>query len=76
MNDLADRLYRETTLTRQQATVVAGRVDGRSYQAIADEMDVSRGTAHKHGERARQKAEEAQQTVDVLQEVGFISGDR
>jgi DNA-directed RNA polymerase specialized sigma24 family protein len=75
MTDLADKLYRETTLTRQQATVVAGRVDGRTYQQIADEMDVSRGTAHKHGERARQKAEEAQHTVRVLEEIGFISAE-
>ena len=72
MTDLPDRLYRETTLTRQQAAVVAGRVEGQTYQQIADELGVRRGTAHKHGERALQKAQEAQQTVRVLQEIGFI----
>jgi DNA-directed RNA polymerase specialized sigma24 family protein len=72
MTELADRLSEQTTLTRRQAAVVAGRVEGQTYQTIADEMGVTRGTAHKHGKRARQKAQEAQQTVTVLEEIGFI----
>jgi transcriptional regulator len=72
MGELADRLDERTTLTEMQAAVVAGRVAGQTYQQIADELGVTRGTAHKHGVRARQKAQQAQQTVRVLEEIGFI----
>lgn len=75
MGELADRLDEQTTLTEMQARVVAMLVDGDTYQAIADELGVTRGTAHKHGVRAREKAQEAQSTTTLLQEIGFIEND-
>jgi len=74
-DDLADRLESETTLSPQQARVVAHRVDGLTWSEIAEEMNIERGTAKSYHERAKEKAREAQRDAEVFREVGLLDGE-
>ena len=68
----ATELQEQTTLSEREAQVVALRAQGQTYREVADELDASPQAAHAHARRAGEKAERAEQTVDVLKRIGFI----
>lgn len=72
--ELADRLIRETTLSERESLTVTYRADGLSWAEIADRMDIERDTAEGYYERARQKYRRAENTVTLLEEIGFVDG--
>lgn len=71
---LADRLIRETTLSKRESLVVTYRAEGQSWAEIADRMSIERDTAKGYQERAKQKYRRAETTVDLLREIGFTEG--
>jgi DNA-binding CsgD family transcriptional regulator len=69
--DKAERL-RETLLSEREAEVTALRVEGQSFHEIADELDISPQTANTAWQRAKRKAADAQQSVEVFKDVGLL----
>ena len=68
----ATQLQEETVLSDREAEVVALRAQGQTYRQVAQELNMSPQAAHAHARRAGEKAQQAEQTVDVLKRIGFI----
>ena len=51
-------------LTSREAEATYCRAMGMTYEEIGDRLDVSASTAHTHVRRAREKYEEARETVE------------
>jgi DNA-binding CsgD family transcriptional regulator len=71
----ATQLQEETVLSEREAEVVALRATGETYRQVADELSISPQAAHAHARRAKEKAQQAQSTTTLLQEIGFIEND-
>lgn len=68
----ATELAAQTVLTHQQAQAVLLKADGLEPPEIAGEMGITRQAVHSHLGRAADKAEQAEATVDRLEDIGFI----
>jgi DNA-binding CsgD family transcriptional regulator len=72
MDETAERLAEETTLTERQAQVVSLRVEGMGFGEIAEEMGISEGSAGNHWQRAKEKAATAKTSVEIFQNIGLL----
>jgi len=65
-------LAAETTLSERQAQVAMRRIQGQTFYEIADELEINPATANEHWQRAKQKAADAQESVEVFEDVGLL----
>jgi len=71
IGDKVDQLQ-DTPLSEQEAKVTARRVQGQTFREIADDLDISPRNASKAFERAKRKAAEAKESVEVFEDVGLL----
>lgn len=71
-SELIKELYGHTILSEREAQTVVWRQEGLAYQAIADKYDIQRQSVKGYERRARQKASEASETGERLEEIGFM----
>jgi len=69
--DKVERL-KQTALSEQEVKVTARRVEGQTFREIADDLDISPRNASKAFKRAKKKAADAQQSVEVFEDVGLL----
>jgi DNA-binding CsgD family transcriptional regulator len=71
-SELIEELSENTRLSKREAQTAVCRAKGMTYQEIADEYDIDRGSVEGYEKRARRKAKQASETVERLEEIGFM----
>ena len=67
----ADRLA-DTMLSEREAEVTELRVQGKNFHEIAEELEISPQNANRCWQRAKKKAADAKERVEVFRDVGLV----